>query len=157
MAKKMKNLKIITEPNLILRKKSKEIDVRNIDKKVKELNKNMVFTLTNLKGAGLAAPQVGKNIRLIIVNTKDGYLSMINPKITWKSKEKEIGEEGCFSVVDDDGSIIFGNVSRCREIECEYYNENADKVKIKPQGLFARIIQHEIDHLDGILFIDKII
>ena len=157
MKDKSKKLIIIINPNLILRKKSKEIDIISIDKKIKELNQNMIFTLASLKGAGLAAPQIGKNVRLIIVNTKDGYLSMFNPSITWKSKEKEIGEEGCFSVVDNDGNIIFGNVSRHKEIKCEYYNESGDEINIKAEGLFARVIQHEIDHLDGVLFIDKVI
>jgi len=157
MANKSKQLNIITQPNPILRKKSKEIDINNIDKKVRELNQNMRAKLSSLNGAGLAAPQIGKNIRLIIVNTKDGHLSMINPCITWKSKEQEIGEEGCFSVVNENGEIIFGNVSRCKEVKCEYFDINGDKIKIEAEGLFARVIQHEIDHLDGILFIDKVI
>ena len=156
MTKNLKKLKVITDPNPILREKSKEIDILNIDKKVKELNQNMIATLTSLKGAGLAAPQVGKNIRLIIVHTKDGYLSMMNPRITQKSKDKEVGEEGCFSVVDDNGKIIFGNVLRFKEIKCEYYDESVNKIQIEAKGLFARVIQHEIDHLDGVLFIDKL-
>ena len=157
MANKSKNLKIITNPDQVLRKESQEINIENIDKKVKEINQSMRDKLAELNGAGLAAPQVGKNIRLIIVNTKDGYLSMLNPKIVWQSQEKEKGEEGCFSVVDKNNKIIFGNVSRYKEIKCEYYNEDGKEIKIDAKGLFARIIQHEIDHLDGILFIDKVI
>lgn len=152
---KSKKLNIIIHPNPILRKKSKKIDIKKIDKKLKELIVNMHITLANLNGAGLAAPQIGKNIRLILVNTKDGYLTMINPSITWFSKEEEIGEEGCFSVVDKEGNIIFKNVMRPKEIKCEYYNEIGKKIKLNSKGLLARIIQHEVDHLDGILFIDR--
>lgn len=154
---KLKILSIKTHPDPILRKISTEISIAKIDKKIKELIANMANTLISLKGAGLAAPQVGKNIRLILVNQKNGPICMLNPQITWTSEEKEIGEEGCFSVRDESGNIIFGNVARAKEIKCDYYNPEGEKIAISAQGLLARVIQHEIDHLNGILFIDKLV
>jgi len=154
---KTKILKIITHPNPILRKVSVPVNIHQIDKKTKQLIDSMKVILAKLNGAGLAAPQIGKNIRLVLVSVKGGPLIMLNPKITQKSIEKEIGEEGCFSVVNDNNEIVFNNVSRYKKIECEYYNQEGVKKEVKAEGLLARVIQHEIDHLDGILFIDRII
>ncbi len=151
MSSKLKILPIITIPNPILKKKSAEVEAGKISsKEIQELCLNMEKTMKDKKGVGIAAPQVGKNIRLIIINTKDGGVAMLNPKITKKSLTKEWGEEGCFSVPG-----VFGQVKRHKKIECEYLDKTGEKIKIKAEGLMARVIQHEIDHLDGILFIDK--
>ena len=144
-------LPIITNPNPLLRKKSAEISQKQISsKKIQELCLNMAETMIKKDGAGLAAPQTGKNIRLIMVNTKDGTVCMINPKITRKSLLKEWGEEGCLSIPE-----TYGQVKRYKKINCQYLNKNGKGAKITAEGLLARIIQHEIDHLNGILFIDK--
>ncbi|MBU4347607.1 peptide deformylase [Patescibacteria group bacterium] len=151
MSSKAKILPIITIPNPILKKKSAEVEPKKISsKELQELCLNMEKTMKDKKGVGIAAPQIGKNIRLIIINTKDGGVVMFNPKIIRKSLTKEWGEEGCFSVPD-----VFGQVKRHKKIECEYLDKTGKKIKIKAEGLMARVIQHEIDHLDGILFIDK--
>lgn len=144
-------LNVITNPNPILRKKSEEIKIEDLNNKdLQELMRDMVPTMLEKDGVGLAAPQIGKNIRLIVINTKDGPQHFINPKIIKKSILKEWGEEGCLSVPD-----VFGMVKRNKKIYCEYYNIKGEKKSIEASGLMARILQHETDHLDGILFIDK--
>jgi peptide deformylase len=144
-------LKIVTNPNLILRKKSAEIKKDEItSKKIQRICLNMAKTMLAKEGVGLAAPQIGKNIRLCVVNTKNDPLVLINPKIIKKSWAKEWGEEGCLSVPD-----VFGEVRRHKKIICDYRNKKGEKAKISAEGLLARVIQHEVDHLDGVLFIDK--
>lgn len=144
-------LSIITNPNPILREKSLKIDRTKISaKEFKALCSDMKKTMIKKEGVGLAAPQIGKNIRLIAINTKDGPIIMANPKIIKKSLIKEWGQEGCLSIPG-----VFGQVKRHKKIECEYSDEAGEEKKIKAEGLMARVIQHEIDHLDGILFIDK--
>jgi peptide deformylase len=146
-----KILDIIINPNPILRKKSEEIKIEDLNNKdLQELMENMAPTMLEKDGVGLAAPQVGKNIRLIVINTKDGVQHFINPKIIKKSILKEWGEEGCLSVPH-----VFGMVKRSKKVYCEYFNIKGEKKSIEAYGLMARILQHEIDHLDGILFIDK--
>jgi len=144
-----KLLPIIINPNPILRKKS--VEIKQIEsKQFQQLCLDMAKTMQEKDGVGLAAPQIGRNIRLIVINTKDGAVCMINPVITKKSLTKEWGEEGCLSVPD-----IFGQVKRHKKITCKYLDKNGKEKKIKAQGLMARVIQHEVDHLNGALFIDK--
>lgn len=144
-------LNIITNPNSKLRKKSIEVSEKEINSpKFREFCLDMVKTMKESDGVGLAAPQIGKSIRFIVVNLKDGEICMVNPKITKKSLLKEWGEEGCLSV-----PCVFGEVKRHKKIVYKYLNPEGKEIKDKAEGLLARIIQHEIDHLDGILFIDK--
>lgn len=151
-----KKLSIITYPNPILRKKSIKVDEQKIkNKKFQKLCLNMIKVMKEKNGKGLAAPQIGQNIRLIIINTEEEQIIMINPMIIKKSWTKEWGDEGCLSVLDLSGKSIFGKVKRCKKINCEYIDKNGQKIKIKTKDLLARVIQHEVDHLDGILFIDK--
>jgi peptide deformylase len=146
-----KLLKIIKNPNPILRKKSILVDLKKINEKdFKNLIDDMKHTMLKKDGVGLAAPQIGKNKRIITVNTKDGVIAMINPRIINKSFLKEWDEEGCLSVPG-----IYGKVKRSKKLKCEFFDMDKKKNIISAQGFFARIIQHEIDHLDGILFIDK--
>ena len=152
MRKIRKLLSLELNSSLILRKKSIKIDLEKIDKKYFELVQNMIFSMVSDKGIGLAAPQIGKNIRLVIINHKEKPFELINPVITRKSRETIIGEEGCLSVPG-----VFGKVKRHAHIECEYYNLAREKYILKAEGLLARVIQHEIDHLNGVLFIDKLV
>ncbi|MDD5291352.1 MAG: peptide deformylase [Patescibacteria group bacterium] len=146
-----KILPIIKNPSPLLREKSKEIDFEKIKpNELKDLCADMIKTMKEKDGVGLAAPQVGKSIRLITINTKDGPKIMINPKITNKSWAKEWNEEGCLSVPG-----VYGKVRRNKKINCVYFDKNGQKIKIQAQGLLSFVIQHETDHLDGILFIDK--
>ena len=146
-----KILPIIKNPSPLLREKSEEIDLKKIKtNELKEICADMIKTMREKDGVGLAAPQIGKNIRLITMNTKDGPKIMINPKITKKSWAKELNEEGCLSVPG-----VYGKVRRNKKINCIYFDKGGQKTKIQAEGLLSFVIQHEIDHLDGILFIDK--
>lgn len=155
-----KILNIIKYPDSFLRQKAKEFPVEQLRKKeIKELLEDMNKTMKELDGAGLAAPQIGQSLRIIVVNDEKTKKSlfMINPKITKKSWAQEIEDEGCLSVVDDKGEIIYGPVSRHKKVTCNYFDENGNKKKIQAEKILARIIQHEIDHLDGVLFIDRLV
>lgn len=136
--------------NAILRTKS--VFIKTINASVLDLIQEMKKQMKKEKGVGLAAPQVGKNIRVIVAQINGGrVMGFINPVITFFSEEKNINdEEGCLSVP---GS--FGNVWRSNEVIVEYIDEKKQKQKRKFTDLDARILQHEIDHLDGILFIDR--
>ena len=157
-------LTIITDENPILRKKSIPINPKEIQtKELKKLYKNMIDTMQIKNGIGLAAPQIGKNICLIVIqletipNIKQIFkknlsnVIMINPKITRKSWSKESGEEGCLSIPD-----VYGKVKRYKKITCTYLDADNKLQKIKVEKLLARVIQHEIDHLNGVLFTDKV-
>lgn len=155
-----KILDIIKYPSPELRAKSAEINLSDFKKTdLKKLLLDMNYTMRKLDGAGLAAPQIGLKIRLIAVNDEatKKTIFMINPKITKKSWGQEIDEEGCLSVVDKKGKIIYGPVSRHKKVTCLYFDEKGEKKKIQAEKMLARIIQHEVDHLDGILFIDRLV
>lgn len=142
-------LKILTNPNPILRRKSQPVaDVSA--QEIQELIPQMIELMLQKDGVGLAAPQIGKNIRLIVVHLKDETMAIINPKFIKRSIIKEWGEEGCLSVPGK-----YGEVKRCKKITVKYLDANGKPRQIVAQGLLARVIQHENDHLDGILFIDK--
>ncbi len=142
-------MKILHEPNPVLRKKAEKIkDYSN--KEIQELIPQMIKTMRAAKGLGLAAPQIGKSIRLCIIEESGILYIFINPQIKSASKEKIITEEGCLSVP---GKWL--PIERNAEIKVRYLNEKGEKCKIKARGLLARALQHEIDHLDGVLIIDK--
>ncbi len=143
-------MKVITYGNPVLRKKAKNI--KSIDKDIVNLTNEMFKIMhTNVpQGIGLAAPQVGISIALFVYELDDERGVLINPKILEK-KGKEIGEEGCLSVPG-----VFGPVARAEEIVVTALNLKGKKITINAKGLKARVIQHEIDHLKGILFTDYI-
>lgn len=144
-------LKIITHPNEILRKKAQVIEnVLNPD--MQRLAQEMIKTMKKDKGVGLAAPQIGKSIKLITIDIKDEPLILFNPEITFFSKKKVEGEEGCLSVPGK-----YGEVERSHKIRVKAQDSNGNKIKFKAEGLFARVLQHEIDHLNGVLIIDKFV
>ena len=142
-------MEIITYPNKILEKKTKKVkNPLNLD--IQELVKNMMSTVQESNGAGLAAPQVGESLRICIVQYDGEVFVLINPKITSYSREKNINEEGCLSFP---GKFI--PIKRSTKIKARYLNEKGNEIKIKAEGMLARIIQHEVDHLNGILFIER--
>lgn len=132
-----------------LRKKSKKIG--EIDESVKKLASDMIETMNANQGIGLAAPQVQHLQRIIIVKDNNKDLVFINPKIIWKSKEKEPLDEGCLSVP---GEII--TIWRPKEIKIEALNLSGEKVKATFKNLSAKIFQHELDHLNGVLITDHV-
>lgn len=135
----------------ILRKKAREVDT--VDDKIRELLHDMLETMHRYNGVGLAGPQVGILKRVIVIDLYDGEepLLLVNPKIV-KSKGKQEVDEGCLSFPNEYAKII-----RPKEVVVEALNENGEKVKIVAKDLLAQALSHEIDHLDGILFVDNMI
>jgi len=134
----------------ILKKKSKEIDV--IDDKLQELIDDMIETMHAANGVGLAAVQVGVLKRVVVIDLYDekGPIVLINPKII-KQKGEQIVEEGCLSFPNQ-----FGKVSRPMEVTAIALDRNGKEIKIEGKQLLAQAICHELDHLDGEVFIDKV-
>lgn len=152
-----KQLSIIINPNPILRKISQAVNPDDIlQTDFQSFLKDMAETMLKKDGAGLAAPQVGQNIRVVVISHNDQVVYLINPQITKKSWAKEVEEEGCLSVLNKKGEIIYAPVARHKKINCIYLNEKGEKKKLAAEKLLARVIQHELDHLNGILFIDRL-
>ncbi len=150
-----KILKILINPNPKLRKKSTELDILDLKtEKTKQLLADMKKTMLKEDGAGLAAPQVGINKRIIVLNYEGKIIFMINPEITKLSYKQEICDEGCLSVVNEKGEIYYRPVNRHKWLNCKYIDRKGKIKKLKARNGLARAIQHEIDHLDGVLFID---
>ncbi|MDD6135284.1 MAG: peptide deformylase [Selenomonadaceae bacterium] len=124
--------------------------VEKIDKQLKKLMDDMAETMYESNGVGIAAPQIGKAIRLVIIDCQDehGLLELINPVITFR-EGTEADTEGCLSVPD-----IYGEVERAAKVKVEFTNRRGKKQRVTATGLLARCIQHELDHLEGQLFID---
>ena len=162
-------MKIITLPNPILKKKSTPID--KINNEIKKLMDGMLSTMYKAPGIGLAAPQVGINKRIIVMDVsprpglkryqeeknakkqkvKPNPIQMANPEITWVSKKKKKDLEGCLSIPGYMADII-----RSSSCKVKYLDKNGESKKLHAKGLLARCIQHEIDHINGILFIDHL-
>lgn len=154
--------KILLSSDPVLRKKSKP--VAQIDKKIKELVKDLKDTLYVQKdpeGVGLAAPQIGKNLRVFVAKYKSFERVVINPEIikvnkssaaSHKPKSRKEILEGCLSLPN-----YYGPLKRAKKITIKYLNESGKEVIETFEGFHAQIIMHEIDHLEGILFIDHLI
>tara|TARA_Y100000591_G_scaffold332511_2_gene370113 strand:+ start:708 stop:1232 length:525 start_codon:yes stop_codon:yes gene_type:complete len=144
--------KILTEPDPILRKKSE--DLEKVDDELRKLMDEMLQTMYKAPGIGLAAVQIGILKKIIVIdisrdNEKKNPIFLINPKITFRSKNKSIYEEGCLSLPG-----YFAEVERPAECNIEYLDYYGKKKELKAKGLLSTCAQHEIDHLNGILFID---
>ncbi len=154
--------KVIQAGHPKLKKQNKEIVNINLPK-IKKLRKDLVDTMNKTDLIGIAAPQIAHNYMMFVThprNTKarkmagtDKLRTYINPKITFKSQKENIIYEGCGSVVNGD---LFGPVSRPEEIEVEALDENGQKFRLKCNGILARVIQHEYDHLMGIEFLERV-
>ncbi|MBC7326809.1 peptide deformylase [bacterium] len=139
---------ILTLGAPILREKAKP--VRKYDANLKKLIEDMIETMKSANGLGLAAPQIGISQRVIVVlQDDDSPLPLVNPQIVYAEGLDE-GEEGCLSIPN-----LFGIVPRPWFVKVTGYNPKGKQVKVEAEGLLARALCHEIDHLDGILFIDK--
>ena len=139
------------EGDEILYKKSKEVE--KIDERVKELVKDMIETMHKYNGVGLSAVQVGVLKRVVVIDIEDGegVRVFINPKITSTKGEHEV-EEGCLSFPNE-----YAKVVRPKELTVEALDREGKKFKLKAKDLLAQAVAHEIDHLDGIVFIDRMI
>ena len=143
---------IVIEPDPILRKKSENLE--KVDDELKKLLDEMLETMYAAPGIGLAAVQIGILKRLIVIdiskeNEKKNPLFLINPKIISKSENTSIYEEGCLSLPGH-----FAEIERPAECKVKYLDYNGKEKEIRAKGLLSTCIQHEIDHLDGVLFID---
>lgn len=139
------------ESDEVLRKKCRAVET--IDEKIKELVEDMIETMHSQDGVGLAAPQVGILKRVVVIDLYDnnGPYVLINPEIVKEKGEQEV-EEGCLSFPNK-----FAKVIRPAEVTVKALDINGKDYKLKGKGLLAQAISHELDHLNGILFVDKII
>jgi len=157
-----KVLKVREVGDPVLNKTSEEVDIKNIDEEIFEIIEDLKSTLEFGTGLGIAAPQIGINKRIIVVGAKKENIkyndaeeipvtAMLNP--TWReiSKETDIQYEGCMSVPS-----IRGKVERYKDIELTYYDENGKQIIKQLHGFLARLVQHECEHLDGIVFLEKV-
>tara|TARA_B100000886_G_scaffold336450_1_gene295253 strand:+ start:39 stop:563 length:525 start_codon:yes stop_codon:yes gene_type:complete len=148
----MSKKKIVIEPDPILRKKSQTIE--KVDNELRILMDDMLETMYAAPGIGLAAVQIGILKKLIVIDlskdeTKKKPLFFVNPKITFQSKKTSVYEEGCLSLPGQ-----FAEIERPAECHVNYIDYYGKNQELKANGLLATCIQHEIDHLNGILFID---
>jgi peptide deformylase len=148
----MSVLDVMIYPASVLRKKARP--VKRFDEHVRRLVADMFETMSEKGGIGLAAPQVGRSKRIIVIDTNEpgGRLALANPKIVWFGKDREPFKEGCLSLPGVDGYVARPTRVRVRAqrpSDGEWFTLDAD-------GLLARVLQHEIDHLDGVLFIDRL-
>lgn len=157
---KVLKVREVGEP--ILQKKCDEVNIKNIDKSIIDIIEDLKSTLEFGTGLGISAPQIGENKRIIVVGAKKEKIkyndaeeipitAMLNP--TWKklSEDTDVQYEGCMSVPN-----IRGKVERYKNIELTYYNVTGEKIVKQLNVFFARLVQHECDHLDGIVFLDKV-
>lgn len=131
-----------------------------LDPEIQTLLQNMQATMLAANGVGIAAPQVFQSLRIIIVASRPNPrypeaplmepIAMLNPEIRWQSNEICLGEEGCLSVQE-----TRAQVARAERLTVRYLNENAESIEAEFSGFVARIIQHEVDHLNGILFVER--
>ena len=131
----------------ILRAKAAKIP--QVTKEIKKLIKDMHTAVEKAEGLGLAAPQIGQSIRLCLANINGKMTPLINPEITWKSEETSTVEEGCLSLPE-----INVDITRSVEVSIRYLDEDGAEQERHIHDLDARIVQHEIDHLNGILIVD---
>ena len=124
-------------------------DVKNFNSELWSMLDDMKETVRAERGAGLAAPQIGISKRVVVIDVEEGYFEMVNPVIL-SAKGEQTGPEGCLSVKGKQGTV-----TRPYKVKAEYRDRNGRKHKLTAEGIFARAVCHELDHLDGILYTDK--
>jgi peptide deformylase len=138
----------------VLREKAAEIDPATLDADFQRLVDDMFETMYDAQGIGLAGPQVGVGRRVIVVDVKEDGIppfALVNPRLVQASEAMEKGEEGCLSIPG-----VSGVVNRPAEVVVEGLDRHGKPMRIEAGGLLARCLQHELDHLDGILFLDRL-
>ncbi len=141
-------LPILTQEAPVLRQKAKKVP--RVDDSIRKLIDDMVETMLAAPGVGLAAPQVGVGLRVIVVKVDANLHTLVNPEIV-KASGEQVGLEGCLSIPG-----YVGEVKRALRVVVRGLNRHGKMVRIKAEELLARAFQHEIDHCDGILFIDRL-
>ena len=141
--------KIITTENPILRQKAKKI--HHFDPSLSRLVEDMFETMHSANGVGLAAPQIAQSIRVFVAEYEDRKIAVFNPEIV-KSEGEERGPEGCLSIP----GYVGENIRRATKVLVKGQDARGKPIRVNAEGWFARILQHEIDHLDGVLFVDRL-
>jgi peptide deformylase len=143
---------VVDNPNerRILRAKAKKIS--RFEPYLEKLVEDMWETMRAAPGVGLAAPQVGESIRVLVAEYEDQAVALVNPEIIKRSDEEELGTEGCLSIP----GYVGDDVPRATAVTVKARDPKGKEIRVKADGWFARILQHEIDHLDGILYTDRI-
>jgi peptide deformylase len=141
--------KVITSENPILRQKAKK--VHHFDASMQKLVDEMFETMHAAHGVGLAAPQIALSIRLFVAEYEENKVALFNPEII-KAEGEELGTEGCLSIPGYAGD----NIRRATSIVVKAQDVRGKPVRVRAEGWYARVLQHEIDHLDGILFLDRL-
>ena len=141
--------KIITTENPILRRKANK--VHHFDPSLQRLVEDMFETMHEANGVGLAGPQIAQSIRVFVAEYEDHKVAVFNPEIV-KSEGEELGTEGCLSIP----GYVGDNIRRATKILVKGQDVRGKQIRVPAEGWFARILQHEIDHLDGILFLDRL-
>src|SRR5216683_6377742 len=141
--------KVITSENSILRQKAKK--VHRFDASMQKLVDDMFETMHAAHGVGLAAPQIALSVRLFVAEYEENKLALFNPEII-KAEGEELGTEGCLSIPGYAGD----NIRRATNVVVKGQDAHGKAIRVRAEGWFARILQHETDHLDGILFLDRL-
>ena len=146
-------LEILQAPHPVLRAKAKP--VARVDAALRRLAADMFETMYKAPGIGLAAPQVGISERLVVLDVADGEerrpMVLVNPEIVWRSGDRATAEEGCLSLPGQ-----FADVTRPQAVKVRFLDDHGTEQELDTDGLLARCVQHELDHLDGILFVDHL-
>ena len=152
----MAKLKVYEYPHPVLKQKAEK--VAKVDDKIRSFLDDMLETMYEAAGVGLAAPQVGVSKRIVVIDVahpdegeERNPIYLVNPEIIWHSDEESCQYEGCLSVPDQSAEV-----SRYKQVRVQYLDYNGKEAEIMAEGLLAIALQHEIDHLDGILYIDRI-
>jgi peptide deformylase len=142
-------LKLCTVPNSVLRQKAKR--VTSVDKSIQKLVDDMIETMREFSGVGLAAPQIGVSLRIAVIEIPDEeVITLINPEIIKRTGERTL-DEACLSVPGYQGTI-----TRSVQVKAKALDRNGKAIRIKGEELLAQALEHEIDHLNGVLYIDHI-
>lgn len=144
----MATLDIKFVPDPVLRRKARPVS--QVDARIQRLLDDMLETMYASQGVGLAAPQVGISQRVIVVDIGEGPIRVVNPRLTLLGDEEELATEGCLSIPG-----VVGDVWRSLRISVRGLDEQGRPLKLQAEGFLARAFQHEVDHLDGVLFVDK--
>ena len=143
----METSEIIRYGDPVLRRKAEV--VKDFDDEIRALIQRMYVVMAEVRGLGLAGPQIGVSKRIFTYDVGEGPHALINPKVLRTSGE-EVNVEGCLSIPG-----LQGDVARAERVTVAGIDENGEKVKIRAEGMLARVFQHELDHLDGTMFVDR--
>lgn len=147
-------LNILVAPHPLLKQKAKPVAA--VDDRVRKLLDDMLETMYDAAGIGLAAPQVGVLERVVVIDVHEKNeppkpMKLVNPEIVWESPERSVYEEGCLSVPEQ-----YADVTRPKAVRLRYLDENGVSHEIDAAGMLATCVQHELDHLEGTLFVDHL-